>query len=215
MWTTPFVLALAIAPQQAKPAPPRLVVMIAVDQLIPEQLHRLETRFTGGFKRFLDQGAVFWRATVDYAGTETGPGHATFATGRWPAHHGIVGNTYFDRSKGETVYCIADPAAHPLAEAGVDEARGSVSPATLLGDAFGDLLERAFPGAKTVTLAGKDRSAVLMGGRAPDAALWWNGSQGGFSTSSVYGSKLPEFARVWNAEWRERARGWEWRPEGG
>ena len=44
---------------------PRLVVMIAVDQLIPEQLQRLESRFTGGFKRILDEGAVFWRATVD------------------------------------------------------------------------------------------------------------------------------------------------------
>lgn len=218
MWTTTLALALTLPAarlQQARPAPPRLVVMIAVDQLIPEQLQRLGPRFTGGFRRLLDQGAVFWRATVDYAATETGPGHATFATGRWPLHHGIVGNVYFARAAGQVQYCIADPAAHPLSEAGVDGTRASVSPATLLGDACGDLLERAFPGSKTITLSGKDRAAVLMGGRAPDAALWWNGSQGGFTSSSAYAEKLPEFVTVWNSAWRERARGWEWRAEAG
>ena len=61
--------------QQAKPSEaPRLVVMVVVDQLIPEQLQRLAPHLSGGFGRFLKEGAVFWRATVDYANTETGPG---------------------------------------------------------------------------------------------------------------------------------------------
>lgn len=215
MWTTALALALAALPHAPRSATPRLVVMIAVDQLVPEQLQRLDARFTGGFRRLLDQGAVFWRATVDYAATETGPGHATFATGRWPAKTGIVGNLYYDRAARQTVYCIADPAAHPLGDAGVDSSRASVSPAALLGDALGDLLERAAPGSKTLAFSGKDRSAVLMGGRAPEAALWWNGSTGGFTSSSAYGARLPEFVTVWNREWRERARGWEWRNEAG
>ena len=202
--------ALLLALPQAKAPAPRLVVMIAVDQLIPEQLHRLESRFTGGFKRFLDEGAVFWRATVDYAGTETGPGHATFATGRWPQHTGIVGNQYFDRATRIQAYCVGDPEAHPVTSAGIDETKESVSPARLIGDALGDLLERGAPGSKTVTIAGKDRSAVLLGGRGPDAALWWHSSAGGFSSSSHYGPKLPQFAEVWNEAWRERARGWKW-----
>lgn len=202
---------LLLALQQPRPAQaPRLVVMIAVDQLIPEQLQRLEARFTGGFKRLLDEGAVFWRATVDYAGTETGPGHATFATGRWPVRHGIVGNVYFDRTARAQLYCTGDPAAHPVTSAGMDPAKESSSPVNLVGDALGDLLDQRVPGAKTVTISGKDRSAILMGGRAPDAALWWHGGVGGFSSSSYYGEKLPEFAAVWNAEWKERARGWKW-----
>ena len=63
---TAALAALLLALQQPKTPAPRLVVMIAVDQLIPEQLQRLEARFAGGFRRFLDEGAVFWRATVDY-----------------------------------------------------------------------------------------------------------------------------------------------------
>jgi hypothetical protein len=210
----PVVAALLLASQQPKPAePPRLVVMIAVDQLVPEQLQRLASRFTGGFRRILDEGAVFWRATVDYACTETGPGHATFATGRWPRHHGIVGNLFFDRGAGRTAYCVADPAVHPVTALGLDAEREGTSPANLIGDTLADLLAKGAPGSKTVSIAGKDRSAILMGGRAPGAALWWHSAVGGFASSSHYGEKLPEFASVWNAAWRERARGWEWRPE--
>lgn len=199
-----------LALQQPKPAEaPRLVVVIAVDQLVPEQLQRLEAHFTGGFKRFLDEGAVFWRATVDYAGTETGPGHASLATGRYPAHHGIVGNVFFERESRQMVYCVGDEASRSVTGAGVG-AEAGYSPARLSGDALGDLLEARMAGSKTVVIAGKDRSAVLMGGQRPDVALWWTG---GFGSSSYYGEKLPEFAGVWNAAWRERARGWKWENE--
>lgn len=205
-----FLLAL----QQPKSSEaPRLVVLIAVDQLVPEQLQRLESRFTGGFKRLLDEGAVFWRATVDYAATETGPGHATFATGRWPVHHGIVGNLYFDRESREKVYCVGDPGAHAVTSKGMDAAEGSVSPENLLGDALGDLLATRAAGSKTVAIAGKDRSAVLLGGHTSEASLWWHSSAGGFASSSFYGETLPEFAEVWNAAWKERARGWKWSSE--
>ncbi len=207
---TSFLSFLLALQQPRSPEAPRLVVMIAVDQLIPEQLQRLDSRFTGGFRRILDEGAVFWRATVDYASTETGPGHATLATGRWPVHHGIVGNVYFDRETRAITYCVGDAATHPLTSLGVDATKTSSSPANLDGDALGDLLEQRAAGSKTVTIAGKDRSAVLLGGRAPEAVLWWHPSVGGFSSSSFYGEKLPEFAEVWNAAWKERASGWKW-----
>ena len=86
------LLSLFALPQQPKGAatPPRLVVLISVDQLVPEQLQRLEPYLTGGLGRFLREGTVFWRATVDYACTETGPGHATIATGRFPRSTCIV-----------------------------------------------------------------------------------------------------------------------------
>ena len=188
------------------PEPARLVLVVAVDQLIPEQLQRLAPRLSGGFARFLAEGAVFWRATVDYANTETGPGHATLGTGRYPSHHGIVGNVFVERARRTTVYCVGDPEARALTGSG-ESRPGSSSPVHLVGDGLGDLLEARVPGSKTVTVAGKDRSAVLLGGRKPDCALWWGA---GFVSSSYYGEKLPEFAQVWNAAWRERARGWEW-----
>ncbi|MEQ1894910.1 MAG: alkaline phosphatase family protein, partial [Planctomycetota bacterium] len=190
--------------------PPRLVVLISVDQMIPEQLQRLEPHLAGGFGRFLREGAVFWRATVDYAATETGPGHATLASGRYPRKHGIVGNMLPDRASGKMLYCVGDPEARSVSSKGLDEASPSSSPANLIGPALGDLLEERVPGSKCVSIAGKDRSAVLMGGQHPDAALWWHGTLGGFSSSSYYGEELPDFVDVWNKLWLERARGWRW-----
>lgn len=203
--------ALLLLAQQTKPAPaPRLVVLLSVDQMIPEQLQRLEPHFTGGFGRFLREGAVFWRATVDYAGTETGPGHATLATGRYPKKHGIVGNMLPDRARGALIYCVGDLEAKGVSSRGVEEQGRSSSPVNLFGPALGDLLEQQVSGSKCVSIAGKDRSAVLMGGQRPDAALWWHGTAGGFSSSTYYGTELVDFARVWNKLWLDRARGWVW-----
>lgn len=197
--------------QRPQPAEtPRLVVIVVVDQLVPEQLQRLAPVLTGGFKRFLDEGAVFWNATVDYAATETGPGHATIATGRYPSRHGIVGNLFLDDQSRATVYCVGDAEARALTDAGVEEARPGASPARRIGDSLGDLLAERKPGSKCLAIAGKDRSAILLAGRHPEAALWWNGVTGGFASSSYYGDKLPEFVGVWNSAWGERAGGWKW-----
>src|SRR5216117_1574554 len=41
--------------------------------------------------------------------TVTWPNHTTLVTGVSPARHGVVGNNYFDRVKGEKVTLIWDP----------------------------------------------------------------------------------------------------------
>ena len=71
----------------------RLVVLVSVDQMIPEQLERLDPWFSGGFRRFAD-GQVWRRAAHGHGGTATGPGHATLGTGLHPRSHGIVGNSW-------------------------------------------------------------------------------------------------------------------------
>ncbi len=204
------LLFLAQDPAGARPEPPRLVVLLAIDQLVPEQLARLGSRLEGGLGRFLREGTVFWEATVDYANTETAPGHATFATGCYPARHGIVANVFDERSSGERVYAVADPGAHPVTSEGVRADVPGVSPLHLRAGALGDLLRAANAASKTVAVAGKDRSAVLLGGRKPALALWWDGRAGGFVSSSAYVERLPEFVPVWNAAWLDRASGWLW-----
>lgn len=41
--------------------------------------------------------------------TVTWPNHTTLVTGVDPARHGVIGNSYFDRAKGEVVQLIVDP----------------------------------------------------------------------------------------------------------
>lgn len=207
-----LALAAASLSQGSAPEPPRLVVLIVVDQLIPEQLRRLDPRLAGGFRRFLDEGTVFWNATLDYACTETGPGHASVATGRYPSHHGIIGNLFHDREAHRTVYCVADPDAHPVSANGANASAASMSPANLVGPTLGELLRAAHPGSHTVAISGKDRSAVLMGGWGADAALWWDVRAGGFTSSTAFGETLPDCAAIWNEAWLDRALGWSWEP---
>ena len=92
--TAAFAQGKAPASAALRPERPRLVVMIAIDQMIPEQLERLAPLLTGGLGRFVRAGSVFRAARLEYADSETGPGHATYGTGMNPLHHGIVGNDW-------------------------------------------------------------------------------------------------------------------------
>ncbi len=80
--------------------PPRLVVIISVDQLRFDYPARFAPWLTErGFKRFAREGAVFPNARYRYSATFTGPGHASIGTGLLPAENGIVGNSWFERDR--------------------------------------------------------------------------------------------------------------------
>jgi predicted AlkP superfamily pyrophosphatase or phosphodiesterase len=193
--------------QQPEPTPrPKIVVLIAVDQLVPEQLDRLAPWFEGGFARLLGEGRFYVNAALEYANTETGPGHATLATGCDPCTHGIVGNEYYDRATLRSAYCVGDESVKDLR---TPESRG-MSPRNLRVPALGDHLRASDPKALVVSVAGKDRSAVLMGGQHPDWAFWWDFQGGGFTSSTWYGEHFPDWIEHFNQGWRARASGWVW-----
>jgi hypothetical protein len=213
-----LVCPLALASAPGGPAPsgdgPRLVVLITVDQLVPEQLERLAPQLDGGLGRLVREGLRFENARLDYAVTATGPGHATFATGCLPRAHGIVGNDVFDRATRETRYCMASTSARAVTDAGVVEGRGysgrsaeNVRVATL-----GERLAALDPRVRVVSIAGKDRSALGMAGHRADAVLWWDRVGGGFMSSDAYCAALPEWVTEFNAGWARIASGWTWAP---
>src|SRR5262245_19565596 len=73
--------------------PPRLAVLLVFDQLRGDYPERWDALFEdGGFRRFQNEGAWFKECHYPYAGTYTGPGHATLATGAAPDKHGIIAN---------------------------------------------------------------------------------------------------------------------------
>ena len=190
---------------------PALVVLLSVDQLIPEQLERLGPDMQGGIGRLLKRGVSIPGAELPYARTETGPGHATLSTGRYPRNHGVVGNTYFDRGTREERYCVEDADAAEIHSRGVSQGRGHRSPKNLLVPTFAELVQRAVPGAQVCSISSKDRAAIGMAGRAQGVVLWWDRSKGtGFISSTAYGDVLPEFVRDWNAGWRPRGRTFVW-----
>ena len=210
---TPFHLLaplLASAPPGLAPEAPRLIVLVSVDQLVPEQLERLDGWLDGGLGRIWREGRAFPGARLPYSATETGPGHATLSTGSLPAEHGIVANQYHDRSLGHGVYCVGDPQARTVTDEGTRSSSSGVSAANLRRPTLGDRLIAASPASRVVSVSGKDRSAVLLGGARATDVLWWDRFGAGFVTTDAVDGALPSYASAWNAHWLEHARGWTW-----
>tara|TARA_B100001094_G_scaffold331220_1_gene398824 strand:+ start:100 stop:1473 length:1374 start_codon:yes stop_codon:yes gene_type:complete len=144
----------------------------------------------------------------------TGPGHATIATGAWPYRHGIVLNGWRSRRTGQYRYCVADKATTAIGSRGKGR---NVSPKTLLGTTIGDAIKGGAPGQKVVSIAIKDRAAVLMGGYRADLALWLEPQSHRWISSSYYLPKghLPSWVERLNksAETHHPQAG-KWRPLG-
>lgn len=154
-----------------RPAPPRLIIAISVDQFSADLFSEYRSLFTGGLAR-LSRGAVFAQGYQAHAATETCPGHSTILTGGHPARTGIVANNWFDLSltrEDQRVYCSEDPTV-----AGTASASGRYAPSInyLLVPTLGDRMRSRDPAAQVVSVAGKDRAAIMLGGRAA-TDLWW------------------------------------------
>src|SRR5947199_8680836 len=86
-------------------APPKLVVVVSIDQFPSYYLTRFDNVLgNDGFKRLAREGTWFVNAAYPYATTFTGPGHASIGTGHTQAESGIIGNTWFDRTKKTRMY---------------------------------------------------------------------------------------------------------------
>jgi hypothetical protein len=178
--------------------PPRLVVGIVVDQMRADYLRRFVSRRSQGFGRLLQEGLVYWNCHYPYFPTYTGPGHASIYTGTTPAFHGIVANEWWDRTLQSPYYCVSDSTVAPV---GTSSPKARRSPCTLWATTITDELRYAsrFRN-KTISIALKDRSAILPAGRSGTLALWFDAKQGRWVTSSYYAEKLPDWVEQFNAQ---------------
>ena len=175
----------AVAAPTAVPTP-KLLVAISVDQYSADLYAEYRAHYTAGLKR-LGEGAVFPAGYQSHAATETCPGHSTILTGSHPARTGIIANNWFDLSlprADKRVYCAEDPAAP-----------GSSSDEYVASDHYlkvptlGDRMKRANPADRVVSVAGKDRAAIMMGGHQTDQLWFWNGKA--FVTTAGHGGPTP------------------------
>jgi predicted AlkP superfamily pyrophosphatase or phosphodiesterase len=187
--------ATAAGPTPASRAPaarPALAVMVVVDQLREPYLERYGDLFTGGFRRLLDQGRLYTRATHDHAVTETAAGHATLATGVHPMRHGIVATEWAERTPAgwreisnvgdSTVQIVERPAAP------------GVSPHYLMRTGLADWVVAADPRSQVASVSGKDRGAVLPAAHAKGQVYWFDPGAGRFVTSTYYRTQYPDWA---------------------
>jgi predicted AlkP superfamily pyrophosphatase or phosphodiesterase len=173
-----------LSPAPAKAADtltkPKLIIAISVDQFSADLFAEYRGAFTGGFKR-LQAGVVFPSGYQSHAATETCPGHSTILTGTHPARNGIIANNWENPARPRIgknglpdydVYCAEDESV-----AGSSASNYTVSPVHLKAMTLGDRLKAQNPASRVVSVAGKDRAAVMMGGHAMDEAWWWSGDR--------------------------------------
>jgi len=192
--------------------PPRLVVVLAIDQLRADLLSRYAPEFlpangpdgVGGFRYLVDQGTYYPLAEHRVLNPVTSAGHASLSTGTWPADHGMVLNSWYDPVKRRKVYGVEDIGMAHAGEALKSPGHGR-GPANLRAPTLGDSLKEVSPQSKVVSISLKDRAAIAMAGRRADIALWRSYWTKTWVSSHQYVKALPEWVKAANVEAAKRA----------
>lgn len=147
-----------------------LVVAISVDQFSANLFSEYRNRFRLGMKQ-LQNGVVYPIAYHSHAATQTCPGHSVLLTGDHPSRTGIIANHWYDLSltrADKKVYCSEDPTV-----AFTDSKNYKVSIQYLKVPTLGDRMKALNPHSRVISIAGKDRAALMMGGHSIDQAWFW------------------------------------------
>jgi hypothetical protein len=179
-------------PAPSTKQPPKLVVLVVLDQLPTWSFEQKRPLYKAGLARLLRQSAYFKNAIYPYAATTTAAGHTALTTGAAPAQSGIGSNEWYDRSQKDDLKAVFDK-THPifLAKGGGQTKKRGASPRHLRVEAVGDVLLRKNPKSRVVTISIKDRGAIFTGGKRPTMAVWYDSKQKAFSTSTYYAKTLP------------------------
>ena len=181
---------------------PRLIVVMAVDQLSYDYLIRFRDRFQDdGFFRLAERQAAWFTACHHRHGfTLTGPGHSVIMTGTYPYRTGIIDNEWFDQRARTKRYCVEDPAMPMVGAPYTKTEYLGVSPVNLLVPTVGDAWRDVTDGkGKVLGVTLKDRAAVMMSGMRPSGVYWFDVNTGKWVTSRYYRSELPRYMKEINA----------------
>lgn len=177
-------------------AKPRLVVLLVIDGLPQRQVEQYRDQFApDGFRRFLDRGTWFSAAHYRHALTVTATGHATFLTGALPSATGILSNEWRDPFTGQAVYCTGDE-AHTYIGHRTNRLDGT-SPRNLRAESLGDILRRASPASKVISISMKDRGAILTAGKSGTAYMYM-AQTGSFVSTTYYMREHPAWVTAFN-----------------
>jgi len=166
-----LVRSFAIGFNQPKP---NLIVVLVVDQMRSDQPIKWQSQFLAtGFNKLIKHGAYAPFAEYPVLQNMTCPGHAMISTGSTPSVNKIPLNEWYSETQKKILPCTFD-------------SQFQRSPRNLVGSTFGDQIRLRYPNSKVVSLAFKDRSAIMLGGHAATAAYWFDQKKNEWVTSDYY-----------------------------
>lgn len=176
---------------------PKLILVISIDQFRADYLERFKSHFLpakgskiGGFNYLKTKGAYFSHAEFGLLQNMTCPGHATILTGAYAYQTGIPNNDWYNPETGAFIYCAEDQ-SHKTIGASPKNPHVGTSPKNLKTNTFGDELKNAYTDSRVVSIALKDRSAIMLGGHRADVAFWFDGESFQWVSSEYYLKEIP------------------------
>lgn len=176
---------------------PKLVVEITVENMGADYIDRFWDLFqNGGFRRLVNNGAVYQNARADIHNLKSSTLMATFSTGTYPAEHGIIADQWYKQLTEETVFSVHDNYYLTL---GSDSNEGNKSAKKLKVFTLGDALKlQTNFRSKVFSVALNANSAILSAGHAANGVYWFDKTNGNFITSSYYSQQFPEWIVTFN-----------------
>lgn len=182
--------------------PPKLTVILVIDQLAAYHITKLRPYLSGGLKFLSEEGLSYLNAFYDHSPPATGPGHTLLATGTYASFHGIIGNTWFSK-EGKSINCddaLTEDAAVFAPDGGLYP-YGKSAENTLVDTLSDQLVLHSYPHARNSvwSLSIKSRAAIAMAGRL-GKPLWFDTKSGNFTSSKAYFDKLPDWVNDFNKQ---------------
>lgn len=193
------------------PEKPKLIIGIVVEQMRYDYLARFWNNFgEGGFKRLVNEGTNCKNANYNHFFSQTGVNFTTLVTGTTPSYHGIVADEWYVPLKNKVINCVEDEKERTV---GGSFDAGKLSPRNILTTTIGDEIRLSnFMQSKVISISLEGTPAVLAGGHTPNAAYWFDGVNGTWTSGSYYMNELP----AWVVEFNNKkfsdmymARSWE------
>ncbi|MBN1819088.1 MAG: alkaline phosphatase family protein [Prolixibacteraceae bacterium] len=177
---------------------PKLVIGIVVENMRPDYVDRYWDKFQeDGFKKLYSEGAVCTNFKIEQHIQSYATGTATLFTGVYPASHGIISPTWYDRVSSKEVSCVEDNYYFTV---GADTKSGNVSANKLTANTISDNLKVFTKGkSKVFSVALNTPTAVFSAGHAADGAYWFDEESGRMISSSYYVNTFPDWVRVFNS----------------
>ncbi|HUI81761.1 MAG TPA: alkaline phosphatase family protein [Bryobacteraceae bacterium] len=157
----------------ALPPRPKLLVLLVLEHMRPDYLDAVWAQVApGGLRKIVDGGAFFpdcRHLALSFSSSSL----ATLSTGAWPAQHGIVADTWYDR-----------PSRRPVRAS--DEA--------LLATTLTSQVASA-PGTRAFVISLTPTEGALMSGNS-GARLYWMDDEGRFTGRGALPGWVPDYNRT-------------------
>jgi len=181
--------------------PPRLTIVLVVDQLAYHFFMRHAPYFTGAFKELLQDGIVYDQANFPHGMPSTATGHTALSTGTYAHNHGIIGNYWYNKegTKKLKAYIDSPEDAALFIPGGISTDRG-YSCKNLLVDGISDQYMMASKNNDRAVYSFSLKSRAAMGmGNHRGKNIWFDFGTGRMTSSKAFFDQLPGWLNQFNA----------------